>query len=176
MKNDNGCDNPKKQILIVTIVRNIGHSQQNFKELNMQNFTPFSAFLGGSLIGLSAALLMYFNGRIAGISGMIASAFDTKDEDRPQRLFFLGGLILAAVIFNLFAPHSPATYSRSIWLLAISGILVGYGTRLGSGCTSGHAVCGMARLSIRSITATIIFMSVAILTVFITHHLVGVLQ
>ncbi len=140
----------------------------------MENFTPYSAFLGGSLIGLAAALLMYFNGRIAGISGMIAGVFDVKNHENHWRLFFLGGLILAAMIFNLFAPHSPVTYSRSTFLLIISGILVGYGTRLGSGCTSGHAVCGMARLSKRSIVATLIFMSVAILTVFITRHLLGI--
>ncbi len=140
----------------------------------MENFTPYSAFLGGSLIGLSAALLMYFNGRIAGISGMIAGAFDFKNSENHWRLFFLGGLILAAVIFNLFAPHVPATYSRSTLLLIISGIFVGYGTRLGNGCTSGHAVCGMARLSIRSIAATITFMAIAILTVFIIRHLFGI--
>ncbi len=140
----------------------------------MQNFTPYSAFLGGSLIGLSAALLLYFNGRVAGISGMVAGAFDFKNSENHWRLYFLGGLILAAVIFNLFVPHAPATYSRSTLLLIISGILVGYGTRLGNGCTSGHAVCGMARLSIRSITATITFMSVAILTVFITRHLLRI--
>jgi uncharacterized membrane protein YedE/YeeE len=142
----------------------------------MENFTPYSAFLGGSLIGLSAALFMYFNGRVAGISGMIAGAFDFKNGENHWRLFFLGGLILAAVIFNLFAPHAPATYSRSTLLLIISGVLVGYGTRLGNGCTSGHAVCGMARLSIRSIAATVTFMSVAILTVFITRHLLEISQ
>lgn len=140
----------------------------------MQNFTPYSAFLGGSLIGLSAALLMYFNGRIAGISGMIAGAFDFKNSENHWRLFFLVGLIFAAVIFNVFAPHEPANYSRSILLLIISGILVGFGTRMGNGCTSGHAVCGIARLSTRSIVATLIFMGVAILTVFITRHLLGV--
>ena len=142
----------------------------------MENFTPYSAFFGGSLIGLSAALLMYFNGRVAGISGMIAGAFDIKNSANHWRLFFLGGLVLAAVIFNLFVPHAPATYSRSTLLLIISGVLVGYGTRLGNGCTSGHAVCGMARLSIRSIAATVTFMSVAILTVFITRHLLGISQ
>lgn len=142
----------------------------------MQNFTPYSAFLGGNLIGLSAALLMYFNGRVAGISGMISGAFNTQDNDRHWRWFFLGGLILAAVIVNVFIPHAPATYSRSTLLLIISGILVGFGTRLGNGCTSGHAVCGMARLSIRSIAATLTFMTVAILTVFITRHLLGISQ
>ena len=107
---------------------------------------------------------------------MISGAFDVKNSENHWRLFFLGGLILAAVIFNLFALHVPATYSRSTLLLIISGILVGYGTRLGNGCTSGHAVCGMARLSMRSIAATITFMSVAILTVFITRHLLGISQ
>lgn len=140
----------------------------------MQNFTPYSAFLGGSLIGLAAALLMYFNGRIAGISGMMAGAFDFKNSENHWRLFFLVGLITTAIIFNVFAPHEPANYSRSILLLIISGILVGFGTRMGNGCTSGHAVCGIARLSTRSIVATLIFMGVAILTVFITRHLLGV--
>ncbi|MEI7796664.1 MAG: YeeE/YedE family protein [Methylococcaceae bacterium] len=140
----------------------------------MENFTPYSAFFGGSLIGLSAALLMYFNGRVAGISGMIAGAFDVKNSENHWRLFFLGGLILAAVIFNLFAPHAPVTYSRSTLLLIISGVLVGYGTRLGNGCTSGHAVCGLARLSKRSAAATATFMAVAALTVYVTRHLLGV--
>ena len=149
---------------------------QLLKNKTMENFTPYSAFLGGSLIGLSAALLMYFNGRIAGISGMMAGAFNFKNRENHWRLFFFGGLVLAAVIFNLFVPHVPATYSRSTILLIISGVLVGYGTRLGNGCTSGHAVCGMARLSIRSIVATVTFMAVAILTVFITRHLLGILQ
>lgn len=140
----------------------------------MENFTPYSAFFGGSLIGFSAALLMYFNGRVAGISGMIAGAFDFKNSENHWRLFFLGGLISAAVIFNLFAPHAPSTYSRSTLLLIISGVLVGYGTRLGNGCTSGHAVCGLARLSKRSATATATFMAVAALTVYVTRHLLGV--
>lgn len=142
----------------------------------MQNFTPYSAFLGGSLIGLSAALLMYFNGRIAGISGMVAGVLDLKNSENRWRLFFLVGLIATAVIVNFFAPHGEASYSRSTLLLIISGILVGFGTRMGNGCTSGHAVCGMARLSTRSIVATLIFMGVAILTVFITRHLLGVSQ
>lgn len=140
----------------------------------MQNFTPYSAFLGGSLIGLSAAILMYFNGRIAGISGMIAGSLDTRNSENFWRLFFLAGLITSAVIFNVVISHETASYSRSTLLLVISGVLVGFGTRLGSGCTSGHAVCGMARLSTRSIVSTLIFMSVAILTVFITRHLLGI--
>jgi uncharacterized membrane protein YedE/YeeE len=140
----------------------------------MQNITPYSAFFGGSLIGLSAALLMYFNGRVAGISGMIAGAFDFKNSENQWRLFFLVGLIATAVIVNFFAPHGEVTYSHSTLLLIISGILVGLGTRMGNGCTSGHAVCGMARLSTRSIVATLIFMSVAMLTVFITRHLLGI--
>ncbi len=142
----------------------------------MQNFTPYSAFFGGSLIGLSAALLLYLNGRVAGISGMIAGVMNAQKNTQDWRLFFLGGLILSAVLFNLIVPHTQAVYSRSFLLLIISGILVGFGTRLGNGCTSGHAVCGMARLSIRSIAATITFMGMAILTVFITRHLLGISQ
>ena len=91
----------------------------------MENFTPHTSFLGGCLIGLSAASLMYFNGKIAGISGMISSAFDIKDKGNHWRLFFLAGLILAAVMFNLFSPYAPASYSRSTLSLVISGVLVG---------------------------------------------------
>ena len=140
----------------------------------MENFTPYSAFFGGCLIGLSAALLMFFNGRIAGISGMIGGAFSSKDSDRHWRSFFLGGLIVAAILFNHFFQATPATYSRGMLVLLVSGVLVGYGTRLGNGCTSGHAVCGLARLSVRSAAATVTFMSVAILTVYVMRHLLGV--
>ncbi len=139
----------------------------------MENFTPYSAFFGGGLIGLSAALLMFFNGRIAGISGMIAGAFSSTDNDRHWRWYFLGGLIVAAALFNHFFQAAPATYSRGTLVLVVSGILVGYGTRLGNGCTSGHAVCGLARLSWRSAAATVTFMSVAILTVYVMRHLLG---
>ncbi|MEI7839238.1 MAG: YeeE/YedE family protein [Methylococcaceae bacterium] len=140
----------------------------------MENFTPYSAFFGGCLIGLSAALLLYFNGRIAGISGMIAGAFDVKNNENHWRLFFLGGLIISAAVFSHFFQSSPATYSRSTLLLIVSGILVGYGTRLGNGCTSGHAVCGLARFSKRSAAATVTFMAIAMLTLYITRHLLGV--
>ncbi len=142
----------------------------------MENFTPYSAFFGGSLIGLSAALLLYFNGRIAGISGIISGAFNVKDNDRYWRLFFLGGLILSAALFNHFFQTVSVNYSRSTILLIISGVLVGYGTRLGNGCTSGHAVCGLARFSKRSAAATVTFMVAAMLTVYVTRHLLGILQ
>jgi uncharacterized membrane protein YedE/YeeE len=138
----------------------------------MENFTPYSAFFGGCLIGLSAALLLFFNGRIAGISGMIAGAFSEKDKH--WRWFFLGSLIISAAVFSHFFQSSPATYSRSTLLLIVSGVLVGYGTRLGNGCTSGHAVCGLARFSKRSAAATVTFMAMAMFTVYVTRHLLGV--
>jgi hypothetical protein len=137
----------------------------------MENFTPYSALIGGCLIGLSAALLLFFNGRVAGISGIIVDSFSAEIENRYWRAFFLIGLMFSAAIVNTFFPVVPVTYSRNILLVIVSGILVGYGTRLGNGCTSGHAVCGLARFSLRSAAATITFMSAAILTSYIMRHI-----
>lgn len=140
----------------------------------MENFTPYSAFLGGCLIGLSAAVLMLFYGRIAGISGILAHVLNNGQDKSQWRWFFLAGLIGGSLCFNAFFQTTPADYSRSTVLIIISGFLVGIGTRLGSGCTSGHAVCGLARLSKRSFIATLIFMSVALFTVYVTQHIVGI--
>src|SRR2546430_1496009 len=137
----------------------------------MMAFDPISAALGGALIGLAAVLLMILNGRIAGISGIFGDliAFDTGDK--AWRIAFITGLIAAPILlglagFGLSAPLMPAS-----WAIVIAGgLLVGFGTRLGGGCTSGHGVCGMARLSPRSIVATLIFMATAILVVAIMRH------
>ena len=139
----------------------------------MANFTPLSAAIGGALIGLAAALLMLLAGRIAGISG-ISGCLARGNGDRAWRLAFLGGLILApltgAVVgYGLAAPQMPASYGVTV----AAGLLVGFGTRLGGGCTSGHGVCGIARLSPRSITATAVFMTTAILVVTFTRHVLG---
>jgi uncharacterized protein len=140
----------------------------------MINFTPISAAIGGALIGLAAVLLMRFNGRIAGITGIFAGLIDPADDDRTWRATFIIGLIaapLSAAIlgWSLPSPQMPA----SLTLVAIAGVLVGFGTRMGNGCTSGHGVCGIARLSPRSITATGIFMAVAVVVVALMRHVIG---
>ncbi len=140
----------------------------------MANFTPVSAAIGGALIGLAAALLMLLTGRIAGISGILGGCLGTAGGDKGWRLAFLGGLILvpltgAVTGYGLTTPQMPASFT----VIIAAGLLVGFGTRLGSGCTSGHGVCGIARLSPRSITATAVFMATAILVVALTRHLLG---
>ncbi len=140
----------------------------------MANFTPLSAAIGGALIGLATALLMLLAGRVAGISGILSGCLARGNGDRAWRLAFLGGLILAPLTgavagYGLAAPQMPASYG----MIVVAGLLVGFGTRLGGGCTSGHGVCGIARLSPRSITATAVFMATAILVVTLTRHLLG---
>lgn len=141
----------------------------------MENFTPASAALGGLLIGSSAALLWVVKGRIAGISGILGGLFALRSGDLAWRAVFLAGLMAAPLIYGAVAGELPApTDVGSPALLIAAGLLVGFGTRLGSGCTSGHGVCGLARLSLRSLTATGLFMASAVVTVFVTRHLIGV--
>lgn len=137
----------------------------------MQNFTPYTALLGGCLIGLSALILMLFNGRIAGISGILGGMLARHSPDRGWRIAFICGLIMAPMIFKLLGvqpvtPEVPG--SATLWIGA--GLLVGYGTKISKGCTSGHGVCGLARLSPRSMVATLIFMTVAGVTVYIQRY------
>lgn len=138
----------------------------------MNDFTPLSALLGGALIGLSASLLLLTHGKIAGISGLLGGLLAPGADDRAFRLWFLGGLLvagaaLAAVLPSAFGPSPPTPF----WLVALAGVLVGYGTRLGNGCTSGHGVCGVSRLSARSIAATLTFVAVGMATTFVARHL-----
>jgi uncharacterized membrane protein YedE/YeeE len=140
----------------------------------MANFTPFSAAIGGALIGLSAVLLMLFTGRIAGVSGIFDGLINPQTSDRTWRAAFVAGLIAAPVTAVLVGyavpvPQMPGSYVT----IVVSGLLVGFGTRLGSGCTSGHGICGIARLSPRSIAATGVFMVAAIVVVALTHHVFG---
>lgn len=129
---------------------------------------------GGLLIGLSAALYLLLDGRIAGISGLVASALGwTGAGVSPLGIGFMGGIIGGAGVAFAYIRHAELTISSSPLLLIAGGLLVGFGTRLGSGCTSGHGVCGLARLSPRSIVATGTFMAVAALTVFMMRHLIG---
>ncbi|MGB3614506.1 MAG: YeeE/YedE family protein [Elainellaceae cyanobacterium] len=135
----------------------------------MPDFIWFSALVGGALIGLSATFLLAFNGRIAGISGMINGVLKRRPE--PWRGVFILGLLLGASIYEHGLATSPTPRSTfSPWAMVVGGFLVGFGTRLGNGCTSGHGVCGLGRLSPRSLVAVLTFMSTAILTVFITRH------
>jgi uncharacterized membrane protein YedE/YeeE len=140
----------------------------------MANFTPVSAAIGGGLIGLSAVLLMLLTGRIAGISGIFGGLLNLRGDDKGWRIAFLAGLILAPVIAGLIGRGmAPPTLSANWIVIVAAGLLVGFGTRLGGGCTSGHGICGIARLSGRSIVATVIFMTTAILTVAVTRHMLG---
>ena len=139
--------------------------------MNIINFTPITALTGGLLIGLSVALFFILNGRMIGVSGM-ASNFLISKENRIENLFFLVGLILGPSIYTFFLGQEiQITISNSLFLLIGGGALVGFGTRLSSGCTSGHGISGISRFSLRSIIATITFMIVGILTVFITNIL-----
>jgi uncharacterized protein len=140
----------------------------------MANFTPISAAIGGALIGLAAALLMLTTGRLAGISGIFGGCLDFGTNDKGWRIAFIAGLILAPLTGSLAGFSVPLPDMPTSWIvIVVAGLLVGFGTRLGGGCTSGHGVCGIARLSPRSIVATGIFMGVAILVVALTRHVFG---
>ncbi len=137
--------------------------------MNIVNFTPISAFLGGSLIGLSVVIFFVFNGRLVGISG-IASNFLTSKDNRFDNFLFLIGLIIGPIVYKLFTQQEiNISISNSFYLLAIAGLLVGAGTRIGGGCTSGHGISGIGRFSLRSIIATVTFMIVGILTVLVKN-------
>jgi uncharacterized protein len=131
----------------------------------MTEFTPYSALAGGVLIGLAASLLLIGYGRIAGISGIAANLLLGKPGDRAWRGAFLMGLLLAGAIIAKLAPDTLGSSPRSLVTVAAAGLLVGVGTRLGSGCTSGHGVCGLSRLSPRSLVATLAFMLSGAVTV-----------
>ena len=139
----------------------------------MENFTPVSGLIGGLLIGLAAALLLLLNGHLSGISGIVGGLLAPKSSDAGWRLVFVAGLLLGAFIYVLATGDAMLVRMQaSLPVLVAAGLLVGFGTRLGSGCTSGHGVCGIARLSRRSIVATSVFFVVAMLTVFLTHHVI----
>lgn len=137
--------------------------------MNIVNFTPVSAFIGGLIIGLAVVLFFVLNGRSIGISG-IASNFLTSKNNRMDNLLFLVGLIIGPIVYKLITQDEiNISISNSLLLLAIAGLLVGVGTRIGGGCTSGHGISGIGRFSLRSIVATVTFMIVGILTVLIKN-------
>jgi uncharacterized membrane protein YedE/YeeE len=139
----------------------------------MDDFTPWSGLGGGVLIGLAASLLLIGAGRIAGVSGIVAGAFSSAPAERDWRVAFLAGLVAAGFAAALLAPAAILPSPRPLLWLAASGLLVGVGTRLGSGCTSGHGVCGTSRLSPRSLAATAIFVAFGMLTVAVWRALGG---
>ena len=130
------------------------------------NFTPLSAFTGGLLIGFAAFLFFVFNGRMAGVSS-IASDSVLKDHNRYDNLLFLIGLIIGPILYSFSGNEIESIITNSLPLLILGGLLVGVGTKIGNGCTSGHGVCGISRFSIRSITATIVFILTGVFTVLI---------
>ncbi len=137
--------------------------------MDIVNFTPVSAFLGGIIIGFAVGVFFLFNGRIVGISGIAANAL-TEKNNRFDNLFFLLGLVIGPILYSLFTNNEiKITISNSLILLIIAGLLVGIGTRISGGCTSGHGISGIGRFSLRSIVATITFMIVGIVTVLIKN-------
>jgi uncharacterized protein len=133
-----------------------------------------NALLGGLLIGLAVSLMLLFNGRVTGISGIIFAMIDQNFKNNKWRYFFLLGLLLGGLIIKIFSPERLVnTLSTSLTQLILAGFLVGFGTVLGSGCTSGHGICGVSRLSYRSITATLTFMIFGIISVYIVKNIFG---
>lgn len=141
--------------------------------IDWQNFTPLSAASGGLLIGVAVAILLFFNGRIAGISGILGGLFNVRKNDFAWRLAFLGGLALSATFWQMFAPLPTIQVDASLSTIIVAGVLVGIGTSYASGCTSGHGVCGLSRVSPRSLVATLIFMATGMATVFVVRHVLG---
>ena len=141
----------------------------------MENFTPYSAFFGGTLIGISASMLMLLNGRIAGISGIVKGLLKPSNcSEINWRIAFLAGLVFGGLGYAMVFPvQITLPQGINMLTLIIGGLLVGFGTAMGNGCTSGHGVCGMSRFSIRSIVATMTFLSTGMLTVYIIRHVLG---
>ena len=137
-------------------------------------FTPWSALAGGMLIGLATALFVLLNGRIAGISGVLGGLLKPVAGDVLWRVAFVGGLIVAPLVYALFAVVPAVNIDAEYGALIAAGLLVGVGTRYGAGCTSGHGVCGLSRLSPRSLVATLVFMGAGFVTVFVMRHLLNI--
>jgi uncharacterized membrane protein YedE/YeeE len=141
--------------------------------LDTLHFTPWSALAGGALIGVAASVMVMANGRVAGISGLLGSLLSPGDSGRGEKALFILGLLAAPLLWALFQVWPTIEFKTGIVGLIIAGLCVGIGTRYGSGCTSGHGVCGISRLSPRSIVATLSFMCAGFVTVFVLRHLLG---
>ena len=141
--------------------------------IDWAHFTPLSSLAGGLLIGVATAMFLLFNGRIAGISGILGGLLRPMAGDIAWRMAFVSGLVGAPLVYRLAAPLPSVRIDAAMTTLVVAGLLVGVGTRYGSGCTSGHGVCGLSRLSPRSTVATASFMLAGFVTVFIVRHLIG---
>jgi uncharacterized membrane protein YedE/YeeE len=140
----------------------------------MENFTPLTSLAGGLLIGLASAAMLVFNGRIAGISGITGGVLKADRGDTLWRALFVAGLLVGGFVYGLVAPNAFAiTIDRSTAALVVAGLLVGFGTQMGNGCTSGHGICGLSRFSIRSLVAVVTFMAFAALVVFVVGRFFG---
>jgi hypothetical protein len=139
--------------------------------IDWAHFTPWSSLAGGIAIGAAAAMLLLLNGRIAGVAGIIGGLLRPAGGDMAWRFAFVIGLVVAPVAYRLVAVPAPPTIEAGFPVLVLAGVLVGAGTRYGSGCTSGHGVCGLSRLSPRSLAATLTFMAAGIATVYAARHL-----
>ena len=141
--------------------------------IDWNHFTPWSSLAGGLLLGVAAAMLLLLSGRVAGISGIVGGLLRPKPGDAGWRIAFIVGLLLAPGAWRLFAVLPPVRIEASYGVLAVAGLLVGLSTRYGAGCTSGHGVCGLARLSPRSLVATLAFMATGFATVYVVRHLIA---
>jgi uncharacterized membrane protein YedE/YeeE len=142
--------------------------------IDWTSFTPWSALIGGAIIGVAAALFALCNGRVAGVSGIVGGLMRPALPDAWWRAAFVAGLVVAPIAYGTFAMLPPLTIDAGYPTLVVAGLLVGVGTRYGSGCTSGHGVCGVSRLSPRSIVATLAFMAAGFATVFAARHLFAI--
>lgn len=143
--------------------------------IDWAHFTPWSSLSGGIILGVASALFILINGRVMGISGILGGLLPPKAGDTFWRLAFLAGMFASPWLFKLLAPAelmTPPQIDADLVMLVIAGLLVGFGTRYGSGCTSGHGVCGLSRLSPRSLVATLSFMAAGFLTVYVVRHLI----
>ena len=138
--------------------------------IDWTHFTPAPALLGGLLIGIAAAALLLLNGRILGVSGIVGGLLQPGSGDTRWRLAFIAGVLVPPLLFGFARTIEAPTFAGPLWLIALAGLLVGFGSRMGSGCTSGHGICGVGRLSKRSIAATACFLLTGFLTVFLTRH------
>ena len=139
--------------------------------IDWEHFTLWQSLAGGMLIGLAATMLILLNGQIAGISGIVGKLFDVRQG--TWRLAFVVGLLLSPYLYSFFSPLPAVQFELGWPVYLIAGFTVGVGSRLGSGCTSGHGVCGLSRLSMRSLVATLAFMGTGFVTVFVARHLIG---
>jgi hypothetical protein len=141
--------------------------------IDWTHLTPYASLAGGVAIGVAAALLLLFNGRIAGISGILGGLLGPSAGDRWWRVLFIAGLVLAPLAWSAVAPLPPMQIDAGWGTLVVAGLLVGVGTRYAAGCTSGHGVCGLSRLSLRSLAATACFMAAGFVTVYVVRHVAG---